>query len=161
MVNSEQKGQEEKEVASDHAHVPTLVNTRIGGCLVGNTEVLRNHTADRKHNFNAICHLIMTILALRICTAAFPALLRLSCLLPSSSQLLPPTCPGSNGGHIHKQDQPWPEHWGNCMLFLRSQTSSPATGRKLCAVQKAAANPSSVFGQRTCDHVFYVQLKQN
>ena len=31
MVNSEQKGKEEKEVALDHAHVPTLVNTRIGG----------------------------------------------------------------------------------------------------------------------------------
>ena len=31
MVNSEQKGQEEKEVALDHAHVPTLVNTRFRG----------------------------------------------------------------------------------------------------------------------------------
>src|SRR2546423_12345766 len=78
MVNSEQKGQEEKEVALDHAHVPTLVYIRIGGCLVGNTEVLRNHTTDRKHNINVVCHPIITILAFRICTAAscFPLLVR-------------------------------------------------------------------------------------
>lgn len=143
MVNSEQKGQEEKEVALNHAHVPTLVNIRIGGCLVGNTEVLRNHTADRKHNFNAVCHLIMTILALRICTAAFPALLRLSCLLPSLSQLSPLLVQVPHGGHIHKQDQPWPEHGG----IVCCQTRSPATGRKLCAVQKAAANSARCLHQ--------------
>jgi hypothetical protein len=143
MVNSEQKGQEEKEVALNHAHVPTLVNIRIGECLVGNTEVLRNHTADRKHNFNAVCHLIMTILALRICTATFPTLLRLSCLLPSFVSTLAPTCPGSHGGHIHKQDQPWPEHGG----IVCCQTRSPTAGRKLCAVQKAAANSARCLHQ--------------
>ena len=76
----------------NHTHVTTLVNTRIGGCLVGNTEVLRNHTANGKHSFNVVCHLLMAISALRICTAA---LLRFICLLPGLAQLPFPTC------HVH------------------------------------------------------------
>jgi hypothetical protein len=89
---------------------PIYTHHRGGG--VGNTKVLRNRTTDRKQNFNAVCHLVMTNLALRICTAAFPALLRLSCLLPKSVTTLAPTCPGPYGGHIYKLDQPWPEHRG-------------------------------------------------
>lgn len=56
---------------------------------------------------------------------------------------LAPTCPGSHGGHIHKQDQPWPEHGG----IVCCQTRSPATGRKLGAVQKAAANSARYLHQ--------------
>jgi hypothetical protein len=56
---------------------------------------------------------------------------------------LAPTCPGSHGGHIHKQDQPWPEHGA----IVCCQTRSLATGRKLCSVQKAAANSARCLHQ--------------
>jgi hypothetical protein len=125
MVNSEQKGQEEKKVVLDHAHVPTLVNTRIGEVSYG---IILRIEAKLQCGLPSY----YTQFSITYMHSCVPALLRLGCLLPKFVTTLAPYLSRSpRRGIFHKLDQPWPEHWGNCKLFLRSQTLFPATGQKL------------------------------
>jgi hypothetical protein len=124
--------------------------------LVGNTEVLRNHTADRKHNFNAVCHLIITTLAFHIRTAAFPALLRLSCLLPSLSQLSPPYLSRFPRRAYLQTGPTVARALGELHVVLKEPDSFPSDWTKALRCPEGRSEfsemPSSVFGQRTCDH---------
>jgi hypothetical protein len=111
----------------------TLVNTGIRGYLVGNTQVLRNRTADGKYNFNAVFHLILTITYMHSC---------FTCSVISGQ-----VCPNCRPCLSRFSRRAYPQAGSTAAralekshIVLKESDSFPGDWTTACAVQKAAAN---------------------